>query len=287
MRLVQQRQLAVGFGLAQDRPGAHRQLDGRPQARLRQRVPAGLPVDPPDHLVGIGLVELGPELVEYPQRGLGVLPRLVVALASEVHLGVVQQPQPLEMNVPDALGDLEAPAEVAVGVVPQLAVGTHHAQVVVGDGAAPVVAGALERLERALVVGERLGQGALDVGQDAQVLLGPAPQLGAGSAQLQRPVELFPGRLDGAALEIEARQGVERLGGEQGIADFVGGPVAALAELAGPHSLVPVVTDHAQPAQRLRQHFPLPVPFGRLDGGGVTLERLGHAAGTLMGPGIT
>ena len=80
---------------------------------------------------------------------------------------------------------------------------------------------------------QRLGQGALDVGQDPEVLFGAAPELGAGAAQLQRPVELLPGRLDGAALEVEARQGVECLGGEHRVADLGGGLVAPLAQLAG------------------------------------------------------
>ena len=72
--------------------------------------------------------------------------------------------------------------------------------------------------QRALVVGQRFGQGALDVGQDAQVLLGASPELGAGSAQLQRPVELLPGLLDGAALEVKPGQRIEGLGGQHRVA---------------------------------------------------------------------
>ena len=150
--LIEKRQLPVGLGLAQDRAGAHRHLDSRAQTGFGERVAPRLPVHSADHLVRISLVELGAELVEDAQCRLGVLASLIVPLAGEVYLGVVQQAEALKMDVSDPLGDLEALPEVAVGVVPQLAVGADHAEVMIGDGAAPVISGALESLQRSLVV---------------------------------------------------------------------------------------------------------------------------------------
>src|SRR5215217_8436905 len=105
---------------------------------------AGLPIHPADHLVGVSLVEPGSHLVEDAQRGLGVLPRLLVMLPREVHFGVVQESQALEMYVPDRRRHIQAAAEVAVCIVPELAVCANHAKVVVGDSTPTIIGDALE-----------------------------------------------------------------------------------------------------------------------------------------------
>ncbi len=282
-RLIEQGQLPGGLRFAQDRAGAHRQLHRGAQPRFGQRVAAGLPVHSPDHLIGVGLVQPGSQPVEDAQCGFRILPGLIVALPGQMDFGVVEESEALEVDVPDGFGDLEAAAEVAVGVVPQLAIGAHHAQVVVDDGAAPVVADALERDQRALIVHQSLGQGALDVRQDPQVLFGAPAQLGAGSAQLQRPVELLPGRIDGPGLEVESGKGIEGLGREHLVADLGGGLLAALAQLPGQVRLVPVMVHHAKPAERFGEDPILSVALGRLNRGLVRLHRLRHASRPLVG----
>ena len=128
------------------------------------------------------------------------------------------------------------------------------------------------------------GQSALDVGQNAQVLLGPSPQLGAGSAQLEGAVELLPCLLDGAGLEVEPRQSIEGFGGQHRIAHGQARLVAFLAKRPGRLGFIPVVVNHSQPAQCLSQHPTLAGAFSRLDRGGITLHRLAHGAGAFVGP---
>src|SRR5919107_2254826 len=108
---------------------------------------AGVPIDHPYDLVGIGLVEPGPELLEDAECSLGVLAGLLVALAGEVNFGVVQQAEALQVHVAGLFGDLQTAAEVPVGVVAELPVGAHHTQVMVAEGAAALALTALDRPE--------------------------------------------------------------------------------------------------------------------------------------------
>src|SRR5204863_9008660 len=119
---------------------------------------AGLAVDHPDDAVGVGLGAARAQLVEQPQRALGVLARVLEALPRHVDFGLVRQADALEPGVARALGDRQRLAIVAVGGVVLLAVGAHHAEVVIGDGAAVLVAGATIGRERALVALEGLVQ---------------------------------------------------------------------------------------------------------------------------------
>ncbi len=102
--LVEPGQLARGLRLAQHRPGAHRLVDGGAETRLGQRVAAGLAVDDAEHLVDIGLVDPGVQPVEDGERRLRVAARLLEPLPGDVHLGVIQQAEPLEVDVADAAG---------------------------------------------------------------------------------------------------------------------------------------------------------------------------------------
>ena len=80
-------------------------------------------------------------------------------------------------------------AEVPLGVVPARPVGADHARGCGRRCAQPRSSPELlERLERAAGSGPtRLGVIALDVGEDAEVLLDPAPKLGAGAGQMRAP----------------------------------------------------------------------------------------------------
>ena len=229
----------------------------------------------------------GVEPVEDPQRGLGVESRLVVALPGKMDFGVIQEPETLEMDIPDCLGNVEALAEIPVGVVPQLAVRAHHAEIVVGDGASAVIADALEGHERLAIVRQRFGQGTLDVGQDPEILFGAPPELGAGYAQLERLVKLLPRLRDEAGLEVEARKRVQRLRGEHRVTHTGRGLVASLAQLAGDSWLVSQMVHHAQPAERFGQDAPLTLALGGADGRTIGLYRFSHGTGPLLSPGLT
>ena len=181
----------------------HRQLHRGAESGLGQHVSPGFAVHPADHLVGVGLVQAGTQPIEDRQRGLRIAPGPLVLLAGQVDFGMVQEPEPLEMYVADPLRYLKTLLEVSVGVVPQFTVGADHAQVVEGNGAAPLVAAALERGQGALVVTQCLGQTALDVRQNPEILFRASPQLRTGTTELQRLVEALPGSLDLSALEVE------------------------------------------------------------------------------------
>jgi hypothetical protein len=134
---------------------------------------------------------------------------------------------------------------------------------------------------------ERLHQRSLDVGEDSEILLGPAPQFRVLPAQLQRAVELFTRRLYRATLEIEPGKCVQGFSRQNRVADLCGRPVTPVAELTGPGSLVAMMADHAQTTERLRQYSLLLVALRGLDSRGVALERFGHTAGALVRAGVT
>src|SRR5687767_14524573 len=131
-------------------------------------------------------------------------------------------------------------------------------------------------------MGQRLGEGSLGVGEDTKILLGASPELGTGSAQLERVIELFPGRLQVAALEIKVRQRVERFGGEDRITDLGGCLVAPLTQFASQNRFVAITLYHTEAAQRLGQSPQLGALYGSLDGSLKAAHGLRHAPGSLL-----
>jgi len=281
-RLVEQGQLAGGLGFAEERAAADRQLDRRPQPRLGERHAARLPIHHPDHPISVRFVAPGAQLIEDGQRCFRVMARLLEMLAGEMHLGVVQQAQPLQVHVADQLGELPALAEVAVRVLPQVAVGADHAEVVVGDREAFLVASALVRFQGALVVSHRLVVLSLDRREDAEILLDARAQWGALAAQLQGPVEPLAGRFDVAVLEIESGEHVHRLGGEHVVAARDRHLKALSTDFACGGGFAAVMVQHPQPAQRLGVHGALAGLVGHGDRRQVTLHRFRHAPGALL-----
>src|SRR6266516_3543728 len=151
---------------------------------------AGLPGDHAEDAVRLRLDHVAADAVEQRQRRLRVLARLLVALPLEIDVGVVEETEPFEVGVARAGGDLVALREVAVRLGEQPSLRAHHAEVVVRDGAAVLVVAALVRLEGAGVAGQRIVEVALDVRNDAQVLLHPRPQLEARAPHAHRAQEL-------------------------------------------------------------------------------------------------
>src|SRR2546425_13170577 len=96
-------------------------------------------------------------------------------------------------------------------LVEQLPVRTHHSQVVIGDGAPLRVPRAAVRLERAGVARDRLLEVALDVRENAQVLLHARAQLRVHAAELERLQERSAGVLHGPGRQVQPAEGVERL----------------------------------------------------------------------------
>ena len=190
------------------------------------------------------------------------------------------------MDVTDGLRQLEAADEVPVGVLPQLPIRAHHAKVVVGDGASAVVADGLEGEERLLIVGQGLGQRALNVGEDAEVLLDAAAELGAPATQRQRLVEPLPRGVDGPALEVEPGEGVDRLGRKHGVAVPRGHGLAPKAQLPGRRRLVVQMVQHPAPPQGFSQDRAVGIFFRTPNGFVVARERLEDRAGALVAPRV-
>src|SRR5262249_22203105 len=61
-----------------------------------------------------------------------------------------------------------------IGIFPALLIRADHAQIVVGDGAAPVLTRALERRERPAVVDQRVAMVAVGIREDTEILLDAA-----------------------------------------------------------------------------------------------------------------
>src|SRR5439155_18814469 len=91
-------------------------------------------------------------------------------------------------------------------------------QVVVRDGAPLPVLGAPVCRERLAVAEEGFAELALDVGQDAQVLLHPRAEGLAAAAQLERLEECPAGLLEATAGQIEGAEGVQRFRRAQAVA---------------------------------------------------------------------
>src|SRR5207249_9169449 len=92
-----------------------------------------------------------------------------------------------------ALGDLVALPEVALRIVELVKVRARHAEVVVGDRTTVLIVRRSVRVERPPVPRQCFVEVALDVRQDAEVLLHPRAQLAALSAELQGAEEVLAG----------------------------------------------------------------------------------------------
>ena len=192
----------------------------------------------------------------------------------------------MQVHVAGSLGERPAFQIVLLRLGIQAEVGAGHAEVVVGDRAAVLVAGVAVRFQRSLVARQRLVQLALNVREDTQVLLHAGAQLAALATEVQRLEERLAGVIQGAGREVQAAAGVQRLRREQVVANQPGHRVAAPAQLAGAVRLIAVMPQHRQPPQGLGQHrllFPL---LRRHNRGFVTFDRFGNAAGALALAGL-
>ena len=199
---------------------------------------------------------------------------------------MIDQTEPLEIGIAQPLGDGTALLEVILGGVEQLAVGADHAEVVIRERAAVLIAGFLAGLEGAPVADQRFLHVALDVGENAEVLLHARTQRLARAAQGERLEEGLARLVQQSRLEVEHAERVERLGGEDGVAGVARDVVAAVAQLPRGVGIVPVVAQHREPPQRLREDRRVPGPLGRDDRGLVALHRLRQAPRLLLPAGL-
>ena len=164
-------------------------------------MPAGLPVDNSEHLVDIGLVEPGAELLEDGQCRFGIATCLLEPLPRDKNFGVVEETETFEMEVAEAPADVETLPEVAIGIFPEPLICVDHAEIVIGDRAAPILAEALERRERPPVVQQGVVVVSTNVREYAEVLLDAPAELRAGAAERQGLEVSGPRFLQRSALE--------------------------------------------------------------------------------------
>ena len=283
-RLIEERQLARGLRPVQDRVRAHRLLDRRPEPRLGERGSAGLAKHHAEHAIRVGLVAARVELIEQGERGLGVAPRVLIALPDEVHVRVVDQAQPLEVQVARALGDLVALPEVALRFVELLKVRARHAEVVVGDRAAMLVVRRTVGLEGPPIARQRFVEVALDVREDAEILLDPRAQLAALPAQLEGAEEVLAGIDDRVRRQVDPAERVEGLAREHGVPGVARHGVAPAAQLPCLGRFAPAVAQHGEAPQRLGQRRVLARGLRCGDRRLVQRGRLGDAGRALPSP---
>ena len=183
-RLVEEGEFARRLGLVQPRTCAPRHLYCRPEPRFGERGAARLAVHHSEDAIGLGLVAQRVELIEDGERGFRLALRVCVALPQDVHVGVVDQAQALQVDVPCPLGDLVALPEIALRFIQLLEVRAHHAEVVIGDRAAVLVVRRAVGLEGSPVACLRFVEVPLDVREDAEVLLDARAECAALPAQL-------------------------------------------------------------------------------------------------------
>ena len=82
-------------------------------------------------------------------------------------------------------------------------------------------------------MGQGLAKGALDVGQDAQILLGAPPQLGIATTQLQGAVESLPGASMAPLSKSKPASALSASAARTGSPISLATRVAPFAELAG------------------------------------------------------
>ncbi len=244
-------------------------------------MPAGLPVDDSEHLVDVGLVEPGAELLEDGQCRFGIATRFLEPLPRDMNFGVVEETEALEMEVAQAPADVETLPEVAIGIFPEPLIGVDHAEIVIGDRAAPILAEALECRERPPVVQQGVVVVSANVREYAEVLLDAPAELRAGAAESQG-LEISGARfLQRSALEGEVCQRVQRLAGQHVVADLRGDRVASLAELPRGLPLTAMMVLYGEPAQRLGLRPAVQETLAFRDGRSVCLQRIGYRARVL------
>ncbi len=265
-RLHQQRELAGRLRFVQDRAGTDRQIHRRPEARLGKRRPAGLAVHHADHLVRFGFVGAGIELIEDRERCLGVPPRLLVPLAHEVRFGMIHEAHTLQMRV----------------VLPQI--GMRDTKVDVRQRAAVFVIGGDIGFHGALVMRDRAADVAFDVVEHAEVLLDTRPELPTLATARERLEEVRARIIHRARPDGQAPHRVQRLGGEDLVADLARSAVARAAHLARPRRLVAVMEHNGEPPHGLGDNRFLTRAFGGGNRPFVPLNRFRDTRVPLAGP---
>jgi len=182
-----------------------------------------------------------------------------------VNLGVVQEAEPLEVRVVQSCRDVVALREVPLGFVQQPPLRAHHAEVVVRDGAPVLVVATPIGLEGARVARQRALEVALNGREDAEILLDAGPQLAARATELHRAKEVAPRFGQGAQLEVDDAEGIQRLGREDIIARGPSFGSAPRAQLTRLRRLVAAMLDHRELPEPFRQYRLLARVLGGMD----------------------
>src|SRR5207302_626634 len=132
-------------------------------------------------------------------------------------------------------GDLVALPEVALRFVELLKVRARHAEVVVGDRAAMLVVRRTVGLEGPPIARQRFVEVALDVREDAEILLDPRAQLAALAAQPAGSAAAIAASYNAAASGMQAARSRARASWSRSAAGRTGarGPVCVGAVTSG------------------------------------------------------
>src|SRR6266496_3592957 len=263
--LIQERELAAGLRFAQHRAGGDGQVERGAQPGLGERGATGLAVHRADHPIGVGFGSSRAQPVEQGERRLRALPGVLVALACHVDFGMIDETESLEVGVARPLGERPTLPEVTFRGGELAAVRAHHTEVVVRDGATVLIATVAVRRQGPLVAGAGLVQIALNVREDAEVLLYARAQLPARAPALERLQKRVAGLVERARHEIQATQRIQRLRRERVVTQPAGDVIAAAAQLAGLPRLVPLLVHDGEPPQRLGEHGSLPAVLRQSD----------------------
>jgi len=180
------------------------------------------------------------------------------------------------MDVPDTFRECPAFLEIAIRRVEPPPVGAHHAQVVIGDRAAVLVAAAAVRVERAFVPRHGLVQLTLDVGDDPEILFGTRAQRLTRASEVQYFEERLARVLQRPRGDVHDAERIERFSREHVVVDVVGYVIAPEAECAGLISVPPLVPHDGETAERLRQDPLVAELLCRRDRRFVALDRFGQ-----------
>ena len=249
--LIQEGQLAFCLRLLERVLPVGRELDGEAQVSFGQGRRAGLSIDHAQEAIDSGLPGAVSDSIEHAERRVGTLPGVLVVLAGDEHFRLIQQAEGLEVDVSELLGDGAAPPVITIRVVPLFSIGAHHPHVMIRPGAPVVVPRRKKSLDRSLAVLGGSPMVAAHVGHDRQVLLDPTAECLVAVAQLERFRQTLAGGVMLADIDIEAREGVERLSGERLVAEIGSEAVAPGRSLTGGLELSASVTRDGQPPERL------------------------------------
>jgi len=165
---------------------------------------------------------------------------------------------------------------------PLLLVGVDHAEIVVRQGAAPLIGGRLVGGERTAIVLQRQRPLAADVGHDAEILFDLADQEGIATGELER-VAVLPFGLDQVApLERESGKGVAGIRGQVIRLGLHRDVAASAAELPRDLRLGPEVVQNGKPPQCFRPNPGLFSPRSQIDDRRVALHGLGRPAAQVV-----